>query len=782
MKNSSVTLLLSAVLLAPALRAQDADTAILNQPTHRLRDCGADRDFEIARDELVITDRTGSDRVMRFTARTTNDDLARFAESHESATGEEAGIVLYERGVEHKPANRRMVTTGVLVRIAQGADAEALARTAGARVAGRPGYAQDYVLLDAGSPRRALALAQRLRGSNGVQSSDPLLARQQAKRFIPNDPLFTQQWHLRNTAQNGGTAGMDIKPLVTWDTWRGAGIRIGIVDDGLQTAHPDLVTNVDTASDYDWNGGDADPNPGTGDDHGTACAGVAAARGNNSLGVSGAAPEATLVGLRLIAAGTTDQQEADAMNYRSDIIHIKSNSWGPNDDGKTLEAPGALTKAALANACTNGRGGRGTIFTWAAGNGGDVGDNSNYDGYANSIHTIAVGAVNDRGAKSYYSEPGANVVICTPSNDDGRQGITTVDRTGANGYSTGDYANDFGGTSSASPLAAGGIALLLHSKPTLGWRDVQEIVMKTATKCSPTDSDWVTNAAGFQFNHKFGAGLLNVDAAVNLAKTWTNLGTQTSATSTLSNLSAAIPDNNTTGISRTFSVTSAMRVEHVTVQVNITHANRGDLEVSLRSPGGTVSKLSTLHTDSGDNFANWTFMSVRNWGEASAGTWTLTVKDLRAANTGTLSSATLTVHGSGGSTTPPPPPPPPPASNTKTFTSTDVPKSIPDNNTTGITSVNNVTATGKVTALTVSCNITHPYKGDLKVTLISPAGTQVVIHNRSGGSADNVVISNLSLSNFNTQTAAGTWKLKVQDLAAADVGTLKAWSLTITSQ
>jgi subtilisin-like proprotein convertase family protein len=114
-----------------------------------------------------------------------------------------------------------------------------------------------------------------------------------------------------------------------------------------------------------------------------------------------------------------------------------------------------------------------------------------------------------------------------------------------------------------------------------------------------------------------------------------------------------------------------------------------------------------------------------------------------------------------------------------TFTSTDVPKAIPDNNATGITSNNVVSGTGNVGTLSLSLNITHTFRGDLVVTLISPGGTQFIVSNRAGGSTDNIIITNQVITAFTGQVAAGTWKLKVQDLAAVDVGTLNSWSLNI---
>jgi len=115
-----------------------------------------------------------------------------------------------------------------------------------------------------------------------------------------------------------------------------------------------------------------------------------------------------------------------------------------------------------------------------------------------------------------------------------------------------------------------------------------------------------------------------------------------------------------------------------------------------------------------------------------------------------------------------------------TFDASGLPMSIPDNNATGITSNLAVSGAGNVASLAVSASISHPYKGDLVVTLIAPDGTQHVLHNRSGGSADNVVLSNVPVTTFNGKVAAGTWKLRVQDRAAADVGSLQSWSLSIS--
>ena len=605
-------------------------------------------DYTMALDEAMLRAADGTESLIRLeppaTRKTLKQRLAGLAAEHNAS----AWPVVYPADRPRDEAHRRLVTPDLRIRLAQ-SEAAAFAQRHQLVVKDLPDYAPGWAVLAAADPFEALAAMERLRAA-GFATADVLLAAQRQKRVMPNDSLINNQWHLKNTNNTRTHINVENAWNYGGSGVKGAGIRIGIVDDGLQTDHPDLVANVDTLNDRDWNGNDSDPKPGVGDDHGTACAGNAAARGNNSLGVSGSAPEATLVGMRLIGASVTDAQEAEAMAWKNDIIHLKSNSWGPNDTATILEAPGALTKAAMQTAVTTGRGGKGTILFWAGGNGGDIGDNSNYDGYANSIHTIAIGATDSAGNRAYYSEPGANLVVCAPSSGaTGTLDITTTDRTGTAGYNTssgGDYANDFGGTSSATPTAAGVAALMLEKNPNLGWRDVQEILIRSAFRVKPTDADWTTNSAGFWFNHNFGAGLIDATAAVNLAAGWANLGPQTSDASTQSALTIAIPDNNATGITRSFNLsTSNLRVEHVTVRLSASHTYRGNLEIILTSPSGMSSRLAEKHSDSNDNISNWTYSSVRHWGEISTGTWTLRIADRSASGTGSLTAVELVVYG-----------------------------------------------------------------------------------------------------------------------------------------
>ena len=283
---------------------------------------------------------------------------------------------------------------------------------------------------------------------------------------------------------------------------------------------------------------------------------------------------------------------------------------------------------------------------FAGGNGLAYGENVNYDGFANSMHVIAVGAVNDLGQQASYSEPGACLVVAAPSSSAGRQSITTTDLVGVPGYGPDNYTSLFRGTSAATPQVSGVIALVLQVNGDLSWRDVEEILLRSATPISVADSDWTTNSAGIAHNHKFGAGLVNAAAAVVLATNWFMLGPMTKSSGLQTNLSIPIPDNTPAGTTQTFTVTNvSFRVEHVVLSVTLPHPRYGDLAITLTSPSGTQSRLAEMHSSTGPSFAAWPLLSVRHWGELAQGNWTVQVADLAPGNTGTLNAMQLDLYG-----------------------------------------------------------------------------------------------------------------------------------------
>ena len=478
-----------------------------------------------------------------------------------------------------------------------------------------------------------------------IESFSPLLERIHDERYLPNDPELSSQWHLDNYGQTGGVSGEDANLTGAWDSYNGSGVVISIVDDGLDISHPDISPNYDQSASYDWCNDDSDPTPLSFDGHGTAAAGVAAATGNNSLYVSGAAFGASVAGSNLISCSTSDYLESQALSYENDYVDIYSNSWGPTDDGRRLGAPGPLMTAAFENDVYQGRDGLGNIITWAAGNGLTSDDDSNYDGYANSRFTIAVTAITHFGQQSYYAEPGANILVAAHSNGDG-ESITTTDIVGSGGYnSSGNITDTFGGTSSATPLASGVIALMLEANQNLTWRDVQHILVNSARMNDQSDSSWEVNGAGHDVSHKYGFGAVDAGAAVSMASSWTNVDEEVNLTIGPMVENFQIDDGNSSWSEFNTSITMDMAIESIDVVVDISHNYRGNLEIVLVSPSGKESWLAEERSDNGNDYDNWTFNTVHHWDESSLGNWQLKVRDVSSGQSGTLNHWSMIFHG-----------------------------------------------------------------------------------------------------------------------------------------
>jgi hypothetical protein len=267
---------------------------------------------------------------------------------------------------------------------------------------------------------------------------------------------------------------------------------------------------------------------------------------------------------------------------------------------------------------------------------------------------ITVAALNHTGTFSNYSNFGANVFVTAPSNrTDGSAvpgtGISTTDRTGNLGYNTNgtnnytdlNYTNNFGGTSSASPLVAGIMVLGKQANPAMDVRLAKHILARTSTivdagdVTATSDGGWRTNAAGFRFNQNYGFGLINADGFVNMVSGY-NVTPLVIANSGTQNVGTAIPDGVSTGLTRTFTNTTPGLLEEIVVSLNISHITRGHLSAYLTNPAGTyTSRLFVTSTsDAGDNIV-WNFVTNAFWGEESLGTWSLNVRDTTAGTAGT---------------------------------------------------------------------------------------------------------------------------------------------------
>ena len=349
-------------------------------------------------------------------------------------------------------------------------------------------------------------------------------------------------------------------------------------------------------------------------------------------------------------ANSVDADESDALGHERDINDIYSNSWGPNDDGVTVEGPGELTQRALADGVTKGRDGLGNIFVFACGNGAERGDDCNFDGYANSIYTIPIGALMYTNKIAPYSEGCAALVGVTYSSG-GDRSITTA--TGNNGCTS-----QHTGTSAAAPLAAGIVALLLSQRPELTWRDVQHVLIRSAQPVEDYHGgEWITNAAGRQFSHKYGFGLITARAVLDVTKTYQPLSAQEDRAFTVHSsnvmysrltvaagtLTKATYDAPAAGTGHFMPIT----LEHVAVRVRLTHATRGVLTIRLRSPQGTSVVLAPpRYSDTSKAGYDWTFMSRATWDENPAGRWTLEISN-PTANVGELVQWEILFFGQG---------------------------------------------------------------------------------------------------------------------------------------
>ncbi|XP_076465888.1 furin-like protease kpc-1 isoform X3 [Babylonia areolata] len=471
------------------------------------------------------------------------------------------------------------------------------------------------------------------------------LAKKRVKRdIILNDPKWPNMWYLNR----GG--GLDMNVMKAWEQgYTGKGVVVTILDDGIEKDHPDLQKNYDEQASYDVNGHDPDPQPrydySNENRHGTRCAGEVAAEADNNVCSVGVAYNAKIGGVRMLDGDVTDSVEAQSLSLQTQHIHIYSASWGPDDDGRTVDGPATLARKAFYDGITKGRGGLGSIFVWASGNGGRDGDNCNCDGYTNSIYTLSISSSTENGNVPWYSESCSSTLATTYSSGSGgeKQIVTTDLRK--------DCTETHTGTSASAPLAAGIIALALQANPSITWRDMQHIVVETAKPDNLKAPDWVINGVGKNVSHSFGFGLMDASAMVSMARNWTTVPDQhICEIRSLDHNSRIVPINGkimvplyTDGCEGT--VNHVKYLEHVQARITMSSSRRGEIQISLTSPSLTRSVLLAKRTrdTSREGFNNWAFMTTHNWGEPAKGQWVLEIEN--GMSSSELKEWTLVVTG-----------------------------------------------------------------------------------------------------------------------------------------
>uniref|UniRef100_A0A8C7M062 Furin (paired basic amino acid cleaving enzyme) b n=1 Tax=Oncorhynchus mykiss TaxID=8022 RepID=A0A8C7M062_ONCMY len=464
---------------------------------------------------------------------------------------------------------------------------------------------------------------------DSVRWAEQQVSRRRKKRDVytePSDPKFPQQWYLSNPSQ------ADLNAKGAWSQgYTGRGVVVTILDDGIEKDHPDLATNYDPEASYDVNDGDSDPQPRytqrNENRHGTRCAGEVAAAANNNVCGVGVAYNTKIGGVRMLDGEVTDMVEAHSLSLNSQHIHIYSASWGPEDDGKTVDGPAKLAKEAFLRGVTEGRGRLGSIFVWASGNGGREKDSCNCDGYTNSIYTLSISSTTQYGMVPWYSEACSSTLATTFSsgNPNEKQIVTTDLRQKCTDSHT--------GTSASAPLAAGIIALALEANMNLTWRDMQHLVVRTSHPAHLSTDDWSTNGVGRRVSHSYGYGLLDAGAMVALAQNWTSVGPQHQCVLTM--LSEPRDISSRLLFSKTLDACwgkpeYVSSLEHVQARLTLSYNHRGNLAIHLISPLGTRSTLLAPRPKdySSEGFNDWAFMTTHSWDEDPRGEWTLEIENV----------------------------------------------------------------------------------------------------------------------------------------------------------
>lgn len=360
---------------------------------------------------------------------------------------------------------------------------------------------------------------------------------------LDTDPFLPNEWNVTNTGQYGGTAGADMKVANVWNmSYTGTGVKVAVIDLGVDLAHPDLQANLLTGYDATGNNSGGAPIYDQYNTHGTECAGIIAEIANTIGGV-GVAYNAHIIPIRFGTVAppninpngnitTSDTWESNCFNYAvnngADII---SNSWGSHGG-----SPSAQIDAAILNAVNNGRGGKGTIVLFAAGN-----ENSFIDYPASNTNVIAVGASCECDTRKRSSNnpallnPGVSVDPLGVSCDGefwwggnfgtgldvmapGVNITTTTFTPNADGTHTDTYVNNFNGTSAATPNTAAVLALILSANPNLTGQQARNILESSTDKVGGyTYQANISGQPNGTWSSDAGYGRVNACAAVNNA-------------------------------------------------------------------------------------------------------------------------------------------------------------------------------------------------------------------------------------------------------------------------
>ena len=397
-------------------------------------------------------------------------------------------------------------------------------------------FAPDLFILQAQNVKVALEESRRLAKSRNVLVSHPVRRRPMKKMSPmaprPNDPLFPTQWPLENRdRETGAILGPELNIREAWAESTGKGVVIAIVDDGVDLAHTEFIGQGVDNLHFNFTNRKTNGRPvAQSQNHGTVVAGIAVANANNGKGIAGVSPDARFASLVVWDTGDnfgTEEEIADMFQYCNDRIAVQNHSWGLSTSAQ-LDAM-VLEKQAIKRAIEQGRDGKGVVMIRGAGNSRAWGCSAADDGYSNDPRVLTVGAVGSTGRVQSFSNMGA-CVLCAGLIS---RGVYSTDRMGAFGENRdssdadpelGSYQSlEYLGNSYTLPQIAGLVALILRVNPDLTYRDVQQVFIHASRHFDFADPFLQPNAAGYLFTHNTGYGVPDAGAAVRLAKRWANV-------------------------------------------------------------------------------------------------------------------------------------------------------------------------------------------------------------------------------------------------------------------
>jgi subtilisin family serine protease/subtilisin-like proprotein convertase family protein len=646
----------------------------------------------------------------------------------------------------------------------------------------------DWYILQAQDARTAVAEAERLARLPEIQASYPVMRRalrlHNAYAARPNDTYFDRQWNLENRSAEGDPLGVDLNLRAAWSYTRGEGVALAVVDDGIDLDHPEFAAHA--SNDLHFNFATSTPNGQpvlASDNHGTAVAGLATAAWNNERGMAGVAPSAQLASWKIFSGfslAASDEQLMDMFQYRTDVIGVQNHSWG--NSGIEQLAPTPIESLGVSNAIALGRHGRGVIMVRSGGNGREQMSDANDDAYASDPRVIAVAAVRQDGRAASYSTPGACLLVAAPGGaSDGN--LFTTDRRGSAGFNTGTFPDDFAdyvfssaiqGTSFSAPQMSGLAALLLSVNPELTYRDVQLILVLSSRHFDEADPDLVVNGAGLRVSHNAGFGVPDAGYAVELARRWINRPPLTELKFSAAPLMAIADDGLRVAITGTSSVPSniasipgtpslGVYADHPTAALPLIDIGLASPPVSadLRGKAALIQRGTYLFIEKIEAAANAgaAFAIIYN----NVGT----TERLIMAATDYAPIPALFVSNDAGE-----------ALRAQLSLDPSLEARIAPNPARH-TFMNMITNTLICEHVGLRVSTTHSRRGDLRITLVSPAGTRSVlqrINNDSNPGPSNWTY--FSVHHF-LEPSFGAWQVEITDLQPLNSGTVTELELII---